>query len=253
MKMIVGLGNPGKKYETTRHNVGFILIDLLADKLGCQIEAAKFNGLVAEVFSAGQKVLLVKPQTYMNLSGQCVGELARYYKIENEDILVLVDDLSLPTGTMKLRPKGSSGGHNGLKSLIAHLDGDDFPRLKIGIGRSEEQGVIDHVLGHFPEPEWQVITAILEKAAACSLDWLAHGVYTAMCHYNMYAKLPAQSPPPEGKSCAKAPSTQADGSPATKAPGPQAEAGKDQGKKAGRNRPKALIPLIEHIMRKDKE
>ena len=96
MKMIVGLGNPGKKYETTRHNVGFILIDLLADKLGCQIEAAKFNGLVAEVFSAGQKVLLVKPQTYMNLSGQCVGELARYYKIENEDILVLVDDLSLP-------------------------------------------------------------------------------------------------------------------------------------------------------------
>ncbi|MDO4541923.1 MAG: aminoacyl-tRNA hydrolase [Bacillota bacterium] len=193
MKIIAGLGNPGKKYETTRHNVGFIVADLIGEELGVDITEKNFNGLTAEVFYQGQKVILVKPQTYMNLSGQCVGELARYYKVDNEDILAISDDLSLPVGTMKLRPKGSSGGHNGLKSLIAHLDGDDFPRLKLGIGYDAD--VIDHVLGHFSEGEWQTLTTIMKKAVDCSLDWLNNGVDEAMCHYNMYSKLP--KPPKE--------------------------------------------------------
>ena len=115
--------------------MGFITADLIADELGVEITKKILWGFVAKYFAMGEKVILVKPQTYMNLSGQCVGEIARYYKIDNEEIFVIVDDLSLPAGTMKLRPKGSSGGHNGLKSIIAHLDGEDFPRLKIGIGR----------------------------------------------------------------------------------------------------------------------
>lgn len=194
MKIIAGLGNPGKKYETTRHNVGFIVADLLAEALGADIKEKNFKGLTAEAFRRGEKIILVKPQTYMNLSGECVGELARYYKVDNEDILIIADDLSLPVGTMRLRPKGSSGGHNGLKSLIAHLGADDFPRLKLGIGYGVH-GVVDHVLGHFGDEEWQTLTKIMEKAVDCSLTWLDHGVDEAMAGYNMYSKLP--KPPKE--------------------------------------------------------
>lgn len=229
MKMIVGLGNPGKQYETTRHNVGFIVLDLVADKIGAEVKERKNNGFIGEVFFQGEKVLLVKPQTYMNLSGQCVGELARYYKIDNRDILVISDDLSLPLGTMKLRPKGSSGGHNGLKSLIAHLGGDDFPRLKIGIGHGGSEGVIEHVLGNFPADEWQKLTEIMAKAADCALLWLESGVDAAMCGYNMYAKLPK----------AERDSTES-GQDATPEPA------KPQKPK------KALKSLMEHIMKTDK-
>lgn len=197
MKMIVGLGNPGKKYEATRHNVGFITADLIADELGVEITQKNFMGLCCEVFRNGEKVILVKPQTYMNLSGQCVGEIARYYKIDNEEILVIVDDLSLPAGTMKLRPKGSSGGHNGLKSIIAHLDGEDFPRLKIGIGRGSGDDVIDHVLGHFGEEEWKLIANMMEKGRDCAFLWLDRGIDEAMNRYNVFSKLP--KPPKEEK------------------------------------------------------
>ncbi|MEG1822326.1 MAG: aminoacyl-tRNA hydrolase [Clostridiales bacterium] len=189
MKMMVGLGNPGKKYEATRHNVGFITLDLIADRLNAEIKEKNFQGLTAELFYKGEKVILVKPQTYMNLSGQCVGEIARYYKIENEDILVIADDLSLPSGTMKLRPQGSSGGHNGLKSIIACLGGDDFSRLKIGIGRGKDEGVIDHVLGHFGNDEWKLLSAMMEKAGDCAMEWLKSGVDDAMCHFNCYSKI----------------------------------------------------------------
>lgn len=196
MKIIAGLGNPGKKYETTRHNVGFIVADLLGEALGADIKEKGFKGLTAQVFRNGEKIILVKPQTYMNLSGECVGELARYYKVDNEDILIIADDLSLPVGTMRLRPKGSSGGHNGLKSLIAHLGGDDFPRLKVGIGYGGP-GVVDHVLGHFGDEEWQTLTKIMAKAVDCTLTWLDKGVDEAMAGYNMYSKLP--KPPKESR------------------------------------------------------
>ena len=152
MKIIAGLGNPGEKYETTRHNVGFITADLLADAFDTEISLKGMLCLYNTFRVNGEKILVVKPQTYMNLSGDCIGQLARYYKVENKDILVIADDLSLPVGTMRFRSKGSSGGHNGLKSIIAYLGGDDFPRLKIGIGRGDD--VIDYVLGHFGKEEW---------------------------------------------------------------------------------------------------
>lgn len=194
MKIIVGLGNPGKKYETTRHNVGFITADLIADALSAEITQKNFMGLCCEVFYHGEKLILVKPQTYMNLSGQCVGEIARYYKIDHEDIFVIADDLSLPAGTMKLRPKGSSGGHNGLKSIIAHLGGEDFPRLKIGIGRGDQ--VVDHVLGHFGEEEWELVANMMEKGRDCAFCWLDYGVDEAMNRYNVFSRLPK---PPKTK------------------------------------------------------
>lgn len=188
MKIIVGLGNPGVKYETTRHNVGFITADLIADDFDLKLDQKGMLCLYNTFFYHGEKIVVVKPQTYMNLSGECVGFIARYYKVENEDILVIADDLSLPVGTMRFRTKGSSGGHNGLKSIIAHLYGDDFPRIKIGIGRGDD--VIDHVLGHFDEEEWDKVSAMLEKAKEAALLWLDEGEEAVMNRFNVYSKLP---------------------------------------------------------------
>ena len=136
----------------------------------------------------GEKILVVKPQTYMNLSGDCVGQLARYYKVANEDILIIADDLSLPVGTMRFRSKGSSGGHNGLKSIIAHLGGDNFPRLKIGIGRGDD--VIDYVLGHFGKEEWEKISEMMTLAVDAVKLWITDGDEAVMNRYNKYSKLP---------------------------------------------------------------
>lgn len=188
MKLIVGLGNPGTKYETTRHNVGFITADLLGEAFDVDIA---LKGLLCyhNTFRyGGEKVVVVKPQTYMNLSGDCVGQLARYYKVDNEDILVIADDLSLPVGTMRFRSKGSSGGHNGLKSIIAHLGGDDFPRLKIGIGRSDD--VIDYVLGHFGKEEWEKISEMMQLAVEAIKLWITDGDQAVMNKYNKYSKIP---------------------------------------------------------------
>jgi PTH1 family peptidyl-tRNA hydrolase len=188
MKIIVGLGNPGIKYETTRHNVGFIAADLIADDFNLKIDQKGMCCLYNSFFYHGEKIVLVKPQTYMNLSGECVGYLARYYKVENEDILVIADDLSLPVGTLRFRAKGSSGGHNGLKSIIAHLHGDDFPRLKIGIGHGNN--AVDHVLGHFGEEEWTKVVAMIEKAKEAALLWLKEGEEAVMNGFNVYSRLP---------------------------------------------------------------
>lgn len=188
MKIIVGLGNPGAKYETTRHNVGFITADLLADAFDTEVSLHGMLCLYNTFRYQGEKVLVVKPQTFMNLSGECVGQLARYYKVENEDILVIADDLSLPVGTMRFRPGGSSGGHNGLKSIIAHLGGDDFPRLKIGIGRGDD--VIDYVLGHFGKEEWEKVSSMMRLAVDAVKLWLSDGGDAVMNRYNVYSKLP---------------------------------------------------------------
>lgn len=188
MKIIVGLGNPGEKYETTRHNVGFITVDLLADAFDTEISLKGLLCFYNTFRLDGEKILVVKPQTYMNLSGDCVGQLARYYKVANEDILVIADDLSLPVGTMRFRTKGSSGGHNGLKSIIAHLGGDDFPRLKIGIGRGDD--VIDYVLGHFGKEEWEKISEMMKLAVDAIKLWITDGDAAVMNRYNKYSKLP---------------------------------------------------------------
>ena len=188
MKIIAGLGNPGEKYETTRHNVGFITADLLADAFDTELSLKGMLCLYNTIRVNGEKILVVKPQTYMNLSGDCVGQLARYYKVANEDILIIADDLSLPVGTMRFRSKGSSGGHNGLKSIIAHLGGDNFPRLKIGIGRGDD--VIDYVLGHFGKDEWEKISEMMTLAVDAVKLWITDGDEAVMNRYNKYSKLP---------------------------------------------------------------
>ncbi len=198
MKVIVGLGNPGPKYETTRHNIGFIVADLIGDKLGIDMDKKGFFGLYGETFYQGEKLFLLKPQTYMNLSGRAVGEIANYFKIDNEDILVIADDLDLPQGRMKIRAKGSSGGHNGLKSIIASLGGEDFPRLKLGINHPRKDGVIDYVLGHFEEEEWEAFLPVFERSAEAALHWVSHGVEETMNLYNQTPKKDAVPREDEG-------------------------------------------------------
>lgn len=143
MKLIIGLGNPGKKYEQTNHNIGFIIIDLLAKKYDILVDQKKFNGLYGEKTIKGEKILLLKPQTYMNLSGEAAGAMVRFFKINIADILVIHDDLDLEPGKIRFRKKGSAAGHNGLKSLIEHLQTENFARLKIGIGKPARKEQIE--------------------------------------------------------------------------------------------------------------
>lgn len=152
--MIVGLGNPGEKYESTRHNIGFIMIDHIAEKLGVRINKLKFRALYVQTKIGAAKVLLVKPQTYMNLSGDAVGEASRYYKVPAERIIVISDDVSLPVGKMRIRRKGSAGGHNGLKSIIGRV-GDTFQRIRVGVGQKPEDDydLADWVLGKFSKAD----------------------------------------------------------------------------------------------------
>ena len=149
--IIVGLGNVGKEYDNTRHNAGFIAIDALAEKCGVRIDRVKFHALVGEATVSGKRVLLMKPTTYMNNSGVAIGEAAAFYKIPPENVIVLHDEISFDVGVIRIRRKGSAGGHNGLKSIIAHLSSDAFPRIKIGVGKkpSPDYDLVDFVLGRF--------------------------------------------------------------------------------------------------------
>ena len=153
MKLIVGLGNPGKSYEKTRHNVGFRLVDMIASKNNVKIDKKKFNGLYAEVLINDEKVILLKPQSYMNLSGEVVKSFIKFFKIEIADILVISDDLDLPLGYYKLKTNSSSGGHNGLKNIEDHLKTIDYKRIKIGIGNDEDYEARDYVLSKFSKKE----------------------------------------------------------------------------------------------------
>lgn len=157
MKMIVGLGNPGPKYADTRHNVGFMFLDLLAEELNIELKTAKFKGLVGEGRINGERVVLLKPLTYMNLSGESVQAAAAWYKVAPEDILVVYDDMDIDLGQNRWRIKGSAGGHNGMKSIIQHLGSQDFPRLRIGIGRSISKESVDHVLSKFAPDEREIV------------------------------------------------------------------------------------------------
>ena len=170
--LIVGLGNPGREYEKTRHNTGFRAMDILAEKLNAKVDRLKFQGLYTQVNYGGKKLFLLKPQTYMNLSGESVGEAARFYKVPADHVLVISDDVSLPVGKLRIRKSGSAGGHNGLKDIILKLGSDQFPRIKFGVGEkpNPEYDLADWVLGQFTEAEGKTLYPLLQNTAeACTL------------------------------------------------------------------------------------
>ncbi|MBP3039320.1 aminoacyl-tRNA hydrolase [Bacillaceae bacterium Marseille-Q3522] len=163
MKLIVGLGNPGKQYENTRHNIGFTVIDALSKRFQINLDHSKWKGLFGIGYVDGERVFLLKPLTYMNLSGESICPLMDYYKISLDDIIVLYDDLDLPHGKIRLRQKGSAGGHNGVKSIIAHLGSQNFNRIRIGIGRPVNGTVIDYVLGRFTKDEQKLLESAVDQ------------------------------------------------------------------------------------------
>ena len=189
MKLIIGLGNPGTEYARTRHNVGFEAVDTLAKTYNISVNKSKFRGLFGEGFIGGDKAILVKPQTYMNLSGEAVTSFVSWYKVQAKDILVIYDDVSLAPGKLRIRQKGSAGGHNGIKSIIQHLGTDEFQRIKIGIGE-KPQGwdLADYVLSRFSNPEMKLMDAIMEDVAGATQMIIEKGIQEAMNAYNPKAR-----------------------------------------------------------------
>lgn len=186
MKMIVGLGNPGKKYEQTKHNIGFAVVDQLAKEQQVTFKKNPFEAEVADFFVNGEKILLVKPQTFMNESGRAVGPLMTYYGIYPEELLVVYDDLDLQIGKIRLRQKGSAGGHNGIKSIIAHLNSQVFNRIKVGIGRPKgNQTVVQHVLNPFDKEDSKLIQEAINQAVEAATEWIQTDEFvSAMNHFN---------------------------------------------------------------------
>ena len=182
MHIIIGLGNPGREYHRTRHNVGFDVVDVLSEKLGISLTKNAMHGLIGEGFAGGEKAVLVKPQTYMNLSGQCVAELAAWYKAPMENLLVVYDDVDLPLGKLRLRQSGSAGTHNGMRSIIGLLGRQDFPRLRVGVGRKPEGWELaDWVLSHYrTEEERKTQFDAFLLAADTVVDWIQNGWESAM-------------------------------------------------------------------------
>ena len=169
--LIVGLGNPGREYENTRHNAGFRALDILAAKLGCKVDKAKFQGLYGQVTHNGRKLLLLKPQTYMNLSGRSVLQLSAFFQVPPQNIIILFDDISLEPGRLRLRKDGSAGGHNGIKSIVQELGSQDFPRVKIGVGAKPhpDYDLAAWVLSAFSAQEEKALQPALERAADATL------------------------------------------------------------------------------------
>lgn len=186
MYIIAGLGNPGKQYDMTRHNIGFHTIDYMADKLNVKVKKLKFKALYGECEIAGEKTLLIKPQSYMNLSGESIAGFAQFYKINPSNIIIINDDISLETGRIRVRPKGSAGGHNGLKSIIYMLESDEFPRVKMGVGapKNENYDLADFVLGHFTKEEIPIMEKAIIKASDAAEEIIRAGVSSAMNKYN---------------------------------------------------------------------
>jgi peptidyl-tRNA hydrolase, PTH1 family len=184
MKVVVGLGNPGERYAGTRHNVGFMVVDLLAESSRAGRFQKKFEGEVAELLVAERKVLLVKPMTFMNLSGRCVRQVLDFHQLTPADLLVVCDDFNLPLGQLRARTRGSSGGHNGLRDIQNHLGTTEYARLRIGVGQPEGDDAVDHVLDRFRPGERPVIReAILDAADAVSV-WITEGIEACMNKYN---------------------------------------------------------------------
>lgn len=191
MYIIVGLGNPGSRYAHTRHNVGFDTIDILADRYGISVDNKKFKALWGKGVIEGQRVVLAKPQTYMNLSGESVRQLIDFYKIdETEELIVIYDDISLEPGQLRIRGKGSAGGHNGIKSIIAHLGGQDFKRIKVGVGEKPLGfDLADYVLSRFSKAERESVEEALQRAAEATAAIMTDGMDAAMNRYNKKVEL----------------------------------------------------------------
>ncbi|MBQ7001915.1 MAG: aminoacyl-tRNA hydrolase [Oscillospiraceae bacterium] len=184
--LIVGLGNPGREYEKTRHNCGFRALDLLADALNCKVDKLKFQGLYAQTNYKGTKVFLLKPQTYMNLSGRSVLQLSAYFNIPPQRIIVMFDDISLEPGRLRIRPNGSAGGHNGIKSIIQEVGSQEFPRVKIGVGAKPNPNydLADWVLSTFSANEEKALAVALDNAAKAALAIIESGVPEASNRFN---------------------------------------------------------------------
>ena len=186
MYLIAGLGNPGTKYDMTRHNIGFHTIDYIADEMGIKIKKLKFKALYGEGVINGERVILVKPQTFMNLSGESIAEFVKFFKISVENVIIISDDISLDTGRIRVRGKGSAGGHNGLKSIIYMLNSDKFPRVRIGVGAPThaDYDLADFVLGRFSKEEIPVLEEAIVRADKAVKEIIARGFESAMNKFN---------------------------------------------------------------------
>ncbi len=184
MRIICGLGNPGKEYEATRHNMGFLTMDVLSSRLGIRIQKLKFRSLIGEGFVNGEKVVLIKPQTFMNLSGEALREAAAFYKPDPSEILVVYDDCDVSVGSIRIRPFGSAGSHNGMKSIVYQLQTDRFPRIRIGIGKHGLIPMDKYVLGKWTDEERPLLAEAVEQAAGACEVWLRGGLDSAMNQYN---------------------------------------------------------------------
>jgi peptidyl-tRNA hydrolase len=185
MYIIAGLGNPGKKYENTKHNIGFITLDFLAERNDIKINKIKHKALVGEGIISGQKVLLVKPQTFMNLSGNSIREVMEYYKADPEKLIVIYDDVDIAMGRLRIRKKGSAGTHNGMRSIIYDLQEDGFPRVRIGIGKERKMPLAGYVLGGFEKDERELMEDAVRRAALAIECILEKGIDIAMGEYNI--------------------------------------------------------------------
>lgn len=186
MFCIVGLGNPEKRYENTRHNIGFDVIDAIAEKYSIAVRERGFKGLFGKGVAEGQRVILLKPQTYMNLSGESVREITDYFKIDpEEELIVISDDISLEAGVIRIRKRGSAGGHNGLKNIIQHLGTENFPRIRMGVGEKPKGwDLADYVLGHFPDEEREKMDRSIAEAVEAAAVMLTEGSDSAMNRFN---------------------------------------------------------------------
>ncbi|MBS4179730.1 aminoacyl-tRNA hydrolase [Lederbergia citrea] len=185
MKLIAGLGNPGSTYNKTRHNIGFEVVEELANRFGSPLNQSKFNGVYSIIHKNGEKFILLKPLTYMNLSGESIRPIMDYYDIAIEDLVVIYDDLDLPVGKIRLRQKGSAGGHNGIKSTIAHLNTENFNRIRVGINRPPiGMTVPDYVLGKFYKEEWQEMQNVIQTCADACEEWLNKPFLEVMNRFN---------------------------------------------------------------------
>ena len=183
MILIVGLGNPGKQYEQTRHNIGFDVIDYMANKYNIDVNREKFKGICGEGFIENKKVILLKPLTYMNLSGESIRELANFYTLEDDEIIVVYDDISLDIGRLRIREKGSAGGHNGIKSIIQNLGGDKFPRVKVGVGQPKDN-LVNHVLGKFSKEDREHIEKVIPVVSDAIVEIVKNDAKESMNKFN---------------------------------------------------------------------
>ena len=183
MILIVGLGNPGNQYEQTRHNIGFDVIDYMANKYNIDVNREKFKGICGEGFIENKKVILLKPLTYMNLSGESIRELANFYKLEDDEIIVVYDDISLDIARLRIREKGSAGGHNGIKSIIQNLGGDKFPRVKVGVGQPKDN-LVNHVLGKFSKEDREHIEKVIPVVSDAIVEIVKNDAKESMNKFN---------------------------------------------------------------------